>query len=131
MAVRKPAVRKPAVRTFNHTGPKGDYAIRVGGRIARVSGIDRYPDSPHYGRQVLETIHLWRNPYSGAAERSNLKGALRHGDEVQLVRQLVHNKQRWHYVKATVVFDGKSYPQSGWVKNQLIEQIEQLQEVVT
>lgn len=109
---------------FVHSGPNGDYTIRAKGNLGRISGVDRYEASPYYGRLVLEQIYLWRNPY-GPTAAENLKGVLRHGDEVELVRHIENQGERVYYVKAAVIHDGKTYYQSGWVKAQLIEEMVQ------
>lgn len=107
---------------YTHTGPNGEYTVRISSKatLGRVSGVDRYEGSPSYGQLVLEQIYLWRNPY-GATTADNLKGVLRDMDEVELVRYIDHEGERKYYVKAVVIHEGKTYPQSGWVSARLLE----------
>ena len=86
----------------------------------RLCGIDRYEVSPARGKLAEPVIYLWRSPGLAPHEK-NLGGALKHGDEVEVLDVTQHKQELWHRVAADVEHEGKTYRQEGWVKAVLLE----------
>jgi len=79
-----------------------------------VWGLETDPNSPDFGKVVVETILLWKSPGANPTG-NNLGGALRHGSKVEVIATRTVKKVTYHKVTATVQYAGQEYPQTGWV----------------
>lgn len=86
----------------------------------RVTGVDRYPASPHKGALVVPVIYLWKRP-GIKPSAGNLSGALQHGSKVETLKTQTVNGDPWCLVQAAVHHDGETHLQKGWVKGVLLE----------
>ena len=78
---------------------------------AYVWGIDESGDV------VCPVIYLWKSK-AGILKADNVGGALKHGDEVEIVRR---HKDGWVSIRADVEHEGEIYPQVGLVRESLIK----------
>ena len=67
------------------------------------------------GEVLCPVIYLWRTR-EGIAKARNVGGALEHGTEV-MVQEIDDD---WVKVYKNVVFEGKNYPQVGYVRRTLV-----------
>lgn len=79
----------------------------------QVWGIDRYLQSPYYGRLQVRIIHLWDRP-GCEVNAANLTGALPHGSHVQVLARRDVEGATWYRVMADVMREGRKYRQMGW-----------------
>ena len=79
-------------------------------RMARVWGRD------DKGTLQVEVIYLWKTR-DGVLKADNLGGALKHNTEVEVLER----KTGWVKVRTTIIHEGSSYPQIGWVRKSLIK----------
>ena len=70
------------------------------------------------GEIVCPVIYLWKTK-GGLMVADNLGGALGHGDEVEILEEA--DPEGWVKIFAEVEFEGKKYPQKGYVKKSLIK----------
>ena len=69
------------------------------------------------GDLVCPVIYLWKSK-KGIMKADNVGGALKHGDEVEIIRR---HKDGWVSIRANVEHEGKIFPQKGLVRESLIK----------
>jgi hypothetical protein len=71
------------------------------------------------GEVVCPVIYLWKSK-GGIMIADNVGGALKHGDEVEILEE-DNDPEGWVKVFKEVKHKGKKYPQKGYVKKSLIK----------
>ena len=78
--------------------------------------IDRYEHSPTRGEMAGEKAVLWTRPHNWP-HPDKVKGALAHGDEVEILDSKFYKKAEWYKVRCD------KYPtvQQGWLYATMLE----------
>ena len=84
----------------------------------QVWGEDRYEHSPFKG-EITEPVLLWKEPGQQVAA-ANVGGALAHGTFVQVLAKRMVGDAAWFKVKYDVQYEGKVWPQVGWVADRML-----------
>jgi uncharacterized protein YgiM (DUF1202 family) len=86
--------------------------------VDTICGIDRYKDSKEYGKLVVETVILWMIPGASPVP-SSVKGAIKHGDEVEVIATQKYKGNLWAKVKCTAY----EKEQTGWLSANLLKDL--------
>jgi hypothetical protein len=73
------------------------------------------------GEVVCPVIYLWKGK-GGIMVADNVTGALKHGDEVEILEE-DKDPEGWVKISKEVEYKGETYPQEGYVKKSLIKHL--------
>lgn len=98
------------------------HGILMNPKTDHICGIDRYKDSPEYGKLISEVVLLQKRPggtITGSNAKKVIKGAVKHGDKVAVLATRKRKGALWAKVSCDL------YPtkQIGWMNVKLLKEM--------